>query len=60
MIHECDSVEFIGGENSYLMVNLLDENNEIKSSKTFHVDGEKIHPETIYTCTACSGIIKLI
>ena len=57
MVHKYDCINFVGGENSYIMINLLDENSKIKSSKTLHIDGKRILPGVIYTYNSNSDTI---
>lgn len=57
MLHRYDHVNFIGGKNSYIMINLLDGNNEIRSSKTLHIDGKRILPGVTHTYNAIDDTI---
>lgn len=57
MVHKSDCINFVGGENSYIMINLLDGNGEIKSSRTLHIDGKRILPGVIYTYNSNSDTI---
>lgn len=57
MLHRYDHINFIGGKNSYIMINLLDGNNKIRSSRTIHIDGKRITPGVTHTYNAVDDTI---